>query len=88
MKLASSCKHYVKLASNIMLMSRRSLTTSDCYDVVTAWKMASKRTVPWDAGEVETLVQEYKPFLNPLPAFTSQSTSTTSSNNNQCGSGR
>ena len=29
--------------------------------------MASKRTVQWDAGEVETLVQEY----NPLLAFTS-----------------
>jgi len=32
MKLASPCKHYVKLASNIMLMSRRSLIALDCYE--------------------------------------------------------
>jgi len=50
--------------------------------------MASKHTVQWDASEVETLVQESKPFLNPLLTFTSQSTSMTSSNNHQCGSGR
>ena len=29
---ASSCKHYAKLACNIMLMSRRGLITLDCYE--------------------------------------------------------
>jgi len=36
MKLASPCKHYVKIASNIMLMSRRSLITLDCYEAIEA----------------------------------------------------